>query len=138
MNRFLLSLTICVALTGCGSDPYEPRDPDPAKPSPEPERDYSEIIADRTVRAWLPAISMSYGKAGVMYLCGGTSAVSFIDLDNGGRIDFDATVPSLSLDGHPMEIKSCQVIHSEGTLQWHILTLADDGGEAIIVSDSLQ
>ena len=137
MNRFLLSLSICAALAGCGSDPYEPRDPDPAKPSPEPERDYTEIIADRTVRAQLPAISMSYGKAGVMYLCR-ASAVSFIDLNNGGRIDFDATVPSLSIDGHPAEIKSCQVIHSEGTLQWHILTLADDGGEAIIVSDSLQ
>jgi len=137
MKRLLTALALC-ALWACGSDPYEPRDPDPVKPTPDPEPDYSEIIADKAIRVELPSGAMVYGSPGIMYTCG-NDKFSYIDLDHGARVDFNPCQPSLSIDGQPVKIESHKIIATQSGTSWHILRINHNYSEstATIVTESL-
>lgn len=137
MKRAATILALAMLLS-CSSDPAEPRDPNPSKPGTEQEPDYTEVLADKTVRAELPSLTLAFGSPGVMYLVSDGKA-SFIDLDHGARIDFSSSPAMIAVDGNPLNVESCKTIHTEGRLSWHVATITQNGasGEAVIVTESL-
>ncbi len=133
------TILVLATLLSCSSDPAEPREPNPSKPGTEQEPDYTAALADKTVRAELPSMTLAFGTPGVMYVVSDGKA-SFIDLDNGVRIDFSASPAMIAVDGNPLNVESCKTIRTEGGLSWHVATVSHNGasGEAVIVTESLQ
>ena len=87
---------------------------------PEPEPDYSYVLADHSVRFQSDTLSLDYEQGGILYTING-SVHRLIQLESGINIAFNEADTSLTINGVNVLIEDGNVIGMEGGLKFYRL-----------------
>lgn len=135
MTRFFTLIIITLLLASCGSgDPMPDRPGHGNGSEAETPYDYTPHLADATVRAEAPGLTLKAGDAGVLYIADTPAgSYSYIDVDRSRRIDFDINPPALKVDGTKQAVSSCTRLKQSGRVAWYGLTVEGAERPAIVV-----
>lgn len=133
----ILLLVACAAVLGCScSHTPDPIDNRPGSGGDVPvsaEHDYSAEKADTRVRAVAGGHILDADATGVLYMTDEEN-YTYVDLDNGSRVDFSPAQPRLAVDGIEREVTAVNHFHSTATRHWWAVATPSD--TAIIVTST--
>ena len=122
INRLLtfeIGLIITCLAAACSSRSIH----EPVRPSTDPVE--NPQLRDPSMRISGAPITLNYDDGGVLFSRTADGTISGVRVSDGVGFDYNPTTKLLTINGVPIAISSAQLAATDGTTEWHELTLAD-------------